>query len=367
MCSSRALILAAVGLLSASCSKPEPLRLGFVSGLSGRHADLGVSSRNGALLAVERINADGGVNGRPVELVIRDDRQDPEAARRAVEELVAEGVLAIVGHATSSMAEVTVPIVNRERVLMVSPTVSATTFQGKDDWFVMLYPSNDRSARVLVEHLSRRGEARRVTILQDLSNSPFTRTWVDAFGEAHARAGGTVLRTISFASGNAPSWGALAEQALQPDPDAVLVVANAVDTAALSQQVRKRGSTAHILGTDWGFTSDVVAQGGAAMEGARFTLKVDITDASARMSRFRRVYTERFARQPDFAAYLSAEAVQILAASLRAARTREEVREAVLDRVHEGVQGQVRIDRNGDAHREVYVMTVRDGRVVRVE
>jgi branched-chain amino acid transport system substrate-binding protein len=368
MCSNRAPILVAAGLLAAvACSKPAPVRVGLVSGLSGRHSDLGVSSRNGALLAVERINAAGGVGGRPLELVIRDDRNDPRAAGRAVEELVKEGVIAIVGHATSAMADVTLPIVNRERVLMVSPTVSADVFRAKDDWFVMLYPSNAESARALVAHLARRGMARRVAVLQDLSNATFTRSWVEAFEVAAVAAGGALVRTVSFTSGAAPSWGALAEQALEARPDAILVVANAIDTAGLAQQVRKRGSTVPLLGTDWGFTGDVVAQGGAAVEGALFTLKLDVTDGSPRMAAFRREYTERFARPPDFAAFLGAEAVGVLAEALRTARTREEVRAAVVGRLHEGLQGVIRIDRNGDAARTVFVMTIRDGQIVRLD
>jgi len=361
--------IVAMALLAAAsaCSEPAPVRLGLVSGLSGRHSDLGVSSRNGALLAVERINAKGGVGGRRLELVVRDDRQDPVAARAAVEELVKEGVVAIVGHATSAMAEVTLPIVDRERVLMVSPTVSSSAFLGKDDWFVMLYPSNTVSARALVAHLARTGVPRRVAVLQDLSNASYTRSWVAAFEEATVAAGGALVRTVSFTSGAAPSWGALAEQALEARPDAVMIVANAVDTAALAQQLRKRGSTVPLLGTDWGFTGDVVAQGGAAIEGALFTLKLDVTDGSPRMGAFRREYTERFARPPDFAAFLAAEAVGILADALRTARTRDEVRAAVLGRLHEGLQGAIRIDRNGDADRKVFIMTVRDGQIVRLD
>lgn len=126
--------LAGLVLLCAACGQREPIRLGFVSGLTGRHSDLGISSRNGATLAVDELNAAGGVRGRSLQLIIRDDGQDADRARRAVRELVGEGVVAMVGHATSSMAAATLPIVNDAQVLMVSPTVTSPDFTGKDDW-----------------------------------------------------------------------------------------------------------------------------------------------------------------------------------------------------------------------------------------
>lgn len=359
-------LLAALALLASGCREQEPIRVGLVSGLSGRHSDLGVSSRNGALLAVDALNAAGGVGGRPIELVVRDDRQDPEVARAAVEELSRLGVVALVGHATSAMAEATLPILDRERVLMVSPTVSATTFQGRDDWFVMLYPSNAVSARTLVAHVAAEGKARRVAVLQDLSNALFATTWLEAFRGEVAAKGGAVQRVVSFTSGAAPSWGTLAAEALEDGPDAVLLIANAFDTAALAQQLAKRAPGVQLLGTDWGFTSDAVANGGAAVEGALFTLKVDVTSQAPRLVAFRRGYQERFGRAPDFAAVLAAEAVGVIADGLGRARTREALREAILGRSYEGLIGPIAVDRNGDAQREVFIMSVRDGRVVRV-
>src|SRR5512141_700268 len=93
-------VIAAVAL---ACARGEPIRVGMVSGLTGRHSDLGISSRNGATLAISEINDAGGIAGRRLELVVRDDGQDPEHARRAVSELVHAGVVAMIGHVTSSM------------------------------------------------------------------------------------------------------------------------------------------------------------------------------------------------------------------------------------------------------------------------
>jgi ABC-type branched-subunit amino acid transport system substrate-binding protein len=76
------LVTLASGMIA--CTPPEPLRIGFLGGLSGRVADLGIGGRNGAILAVEMRNQQGGINGRRVELIAEDDQQDVEVARQAV-------------------------------------------------------------------------------------------------------------------------------------------------------------------------------------------------------------------------------------------------------------------------------------------
>ena len=118
-----------------TCAPDKPILLGFVGGLSGRVADLGISGRNGATLAVENINSTGGVNGRKVKLVVMDDKQDGEVAKQVVKELIDQGVAAIIGHMTSSMSMQTVPIVNEKKVIMMSPTTTTTYLSGKDDYF----------------------------------------------------------------------------------------------------------------------------------------------------------------------------------------------------------------------------------------
>ena len=128
-------ILAGLLIIAFGCSPPEPVRIGFVGGISGRGADLGISGRDGAQLAVEQRNQAGGVAGRPVEIIFRDDHQDPEIARRVVEELVELGVSAIVGPMTSAMGVAVVPIVNERKVVMVSPTVTTEDLTGLDDYF----------------------------------------------------------------------------------------------------------------------------------------------------------------------------------------------------------------------------------------
>ncbi len=356
----------AVALVLAACQR-QPIKLGGVFGLSGRHYDLGVSGRNGATLALEELNAAGGVGGRPLELLVKDDEQEPEAARRAVQALMDQGVVAIVGHMTSAMTEATLPMANQAHVLMASPTSSASGFQGLDDWLVLLYPSTRRSAAVLVERITKVDRVRRLAVVHDLSNRAFTQSFHDDVRDGLVAAGGEVV-SVPFTSGAERSLGEVAGRALAGKPDAVLVVANALDSASLCQQLRRRSATVPFYGSDWGFTQDVVSHGGRAVEGTIFPLKVNLDDRTPTFVRFRDAYQARFSRAPDFAALMAYEAVLLVAEGLRHDTTRAGLRQAILDLgTFHGVQEDFRIDRFGDVERRQFLMTVRHGRIVPLE
>jgi branched-chain amino acid transport system substrate-binding protein len=265
------------------------------------------------------------------------------------------------------MAEATLPIVDRERVLMVSPTVSSSAFRGRDDWFVMLHPSTAESAAKMADWLARTGGPRRVTVVFDLSNLAYTQSWHDHFKAEQERRGGTVT-SLPFTSGQVERWGDLASRALAGKPDAVLLIANALDAAALAQQLRKARPGVPLLGTEWGFTHDILAHGGTAVDGAHFIQKVDVNSTVARYQRFKAAYDARFNRPVDFAAILAYEATEVLAAGLRRDATRAGIRSAVLGiGTFRGLQADFTIDRFGDVQRRHFVMTVKDGEMIRVE
>lgn len=106
-----------------------------MAGTSGRAADLGISGRDAAQLLVEACNRTGGIAGRQVQLIIKDDQQNPDVARRAVEELIDAGAAALIGPMTSDMARAVTPLLNDARLVAVSPTATTQLLSGLDDYF----------------------------------------------------------------------------------------------------------------------------------------------------------------------------------------------------------------------------------------
>lgn len=116
------LIFIIAGIAFLGCESKKPIKIGFIGGTSGRVADLGISGLDAVQLAVEQCNIRGGINGREIRLIIKDDQQDPAVARQAAQDLISEEVAAIIGPMTSDMGMVVAPILNDAKILNVSPT-----------------------------------------------------------------------------------------------------------------------------------------------------------------------------------------------------------------------------------------------------
>lgn len=229
--------LSVVGLLAA-CTPTEPVRLGFVGGLSGRAADLGVGGRNGAIIAVEMRNQAGGIKGRMVELVAEDDQQDAKLAQEAVARLIARKVEAIIGPMTSAMAVAVLPQVNQAHLLMVSPTASAKELSGIDDMFIrVIAPTTEYAQKSAASHYAQGW--RRVAPVLDERNKAYTESWLADYQAAFTAAGGQLVAPLRFSSGEAGQFEALAQGLVKSGADSVLILANSVDTAILAQQLRK--------------------------------------------------------------------------------------------------------------------------------
>jgi branched-chain amino acid transport system substrate-binding protein len=361
--------LAAMGaVVLAACSKVEPIRLGFVAGLSGRVADLGVPGRNGAILAIEQRNAAGGINGHPVELLVKDDEQNPETARRVVAELLSQKTEAVIGPMTSSMAIATISLVNSSKSIMVSPTVTTTELAGKDDNFLrVISVTTDyagKSARYQVEKLGHRTAA----VLYDIGNKSYTESWLKDFRKVFEASGGQILKVQSFQSGSNFVFYESVKELLQVKPDVVVVITNAVDSALICQQVRKLDARKPIVMSEWASTERFVELAGSAAEGVHVSQFLDRNDTSARYLAFRKAYLARFAAEPGFAGLASYDAAMVVLDAYARRKAGQTLKEAILAASQfQGVQQTITFDPFGEANRKTFVAVIRNGQYVTLE
>lgn len=358
-------ILLGLAVVLGDCSPSEPIRIGFVGGVSGRVADLGIAGRNGALLAVELRNQSGGVAGRQVELIVRDDEQDPEVAERATRELVVQGVVAIVGPMTSAMAMRMVPVANETKMLLVSPTVTTENLSGLDDHFFRVTSSTREYA---YKNALYQRNLRRVATAHDLGNRAYTESWLRDFSDAFARHGGVIVQSLGFKSGGDTLFLPIARDLLAAQPDGLLIVANSVDSALLCQQIRKLDSRVPIMVAEWGATERLVELGGQAVEGVAAPQLFDRESIVPAYRAFRQRFRERFGQEPGFGGTAAFDATNAVLDALAERRPDQSLKETMLAvRRFEGVQSPLSFDDFGDARRETFITVVRDGRFVKVE
>ena len=188
-------------LFLVACGAQEPISVGFAGVLTGPQADLGVAGRDGVILAVEQINEQGGINGRPIELIIKDDQGDPETARKVDAELAEAGVSAIIGHMTSGQVAAVLDQINKDQIVMIGPIVTSDRFTGKADYFFRNQMTTNQMGTALAEHIYHNRNMRNVAGIYDLGNQAYTEDLWRAFQNRFTELGGNAGQSYTFTSG----------------------------------------------------------------------------------------------------------------------------------------------------------------------
>lgn len=363
-------VITGVGVLSGviGCDKEPPLKIGFVGGLTGRLSDLGMLGRDGVMLAVEQINEAGGIRGRPIELLVKDDRQDPDVARQVDKELLTEGVVVVIGHMTSAMSVAAVPLMNQNQVVLISPTTSANELSDLDDYFFRVCPESKTQTEQLVYHAFHVMGLRKMSGIFDLSNRSFAEELYTNFISKFEEMGGRIAYTTTFTSDENLSYLEMTKQLLDSDPEGLFIVAGAIDTALICQQVRKFEPALPIISSAWALTPDLIQHGGSAVEGLIFSESFYKESSYEPYVKFARQFQERFGKEPGFAGTFSYEAAQVVFTALSIADDAACLKETFLtQRIFPGLQGDIRFNRYGDAQRKRFLITVRNGQFLTIE
>ena len=359
-------------LLSAAilthCSKNnEPVKIGLSTTLTGPYSTTGGHFRNGAMLAVEELNKAGGINGRPVELIIRDDKANPEVALKVDQELIDEGVVAILGHYLSTICVSVVPYINKKNILMLSsPGTGLLT--GEDDNFIRTLIPGSRQTPVIADLLFNRMKLSKIAVVYDISNPKYSVSIFDHFKEDFKKYGGTV-HGISFNPKQKFSAVDIAKAVVASKADGVFLVTTTLHGALVAQHIRKQKSNVQIFASEWTFADlDFVRNGGKAVEGVYSYGTFNAQSTNKKFVNFKKKIEDRFGDEVSLAYQLTYDTCQILFQALRKTLEPGKIKETIIkQRVFEGIDGRIIIDKYGDPLRNQYLMEVRNGKIETIE
>lgn len=354
-----------LAITQVGCSKTEPIRIGFSGQLSGAYADLGIKGRDGVLLAVEKINAADGIAGRPIKLLVRDDKGTPEGARAADKELIDAGVVAIIGHMTSGQSMAALPVVEKAGMVLLSPTTSAPSLTGRKDHFFRVIPDSSSEARLQARHVIYGAKLKRMAAIYDKDNAAYTSAYLKAFRDELQKLGGKLVGEVGYSSAKKPVFGPLVAQLRDAAPQGLLIIASAYDGAIIAQQPRLIGWQTHLFGCAWTMSQPLIENGGKAIEGMGFVFSYDLNSQTPAFLKFQRRYQSRFKETPSFMSGWSYEAMLILAAALEKTRGRAEGLINALPGIRiEGLMESISLDQHGDGVRTHYQINVKNGQFV---
>lgn len=351
----------------SACGPKPPIPMGFLGGLSGKFSDLGIATRNGTLLAVEQVNASGGIGGRKISLLELDDKQSTEAALLAMEEFKKQGVVAVIGPSTSSIAVAVTPVADANKLVLVAPTATTNKLSNKDDYFLRSIGDASFYGRAAARwHFQKQG-VRSVALILDMANADYTESWGLPYAEEFTSMGGKVTLVERFKSTDNPNHQAIAAKLIASKPEMVLTVASSVDSALIAQRVRGLQPAVRLAGAAWASTERLIELGGSAVEGMLFEQYFDRFDPSPKFQGFMQAYRERFKAEPGFGALLAYDAANMVIAGLKSGDGKP-LKEAILAlKRFDGAQNALTLNGFGDADRGVYFGVVKNGAFAKPE
>jgi len=354
-----------ISFLLLACVDKEPINIGFLAGISGRVADLGIGGRNGAMLAIEMTNASGGISGRPLQLIVKDDKQDPTLAKQAFRKLIDKRVEAVIGPMTSSIALSLKPLADKAQMLLLSPTATATVLSKGGDYFMRVVASSSIYASKSAEHNYQIEGMRRTAVIYDKNNLAYTENWLNEYRRVFETLGGKVELVLTFTSSNTVNFTGLIDSIVTAAPDSLLVLANSVDAAAIAQQLRQRNKSIRLSTSEWAATERLIELGGKAVEGTVTPQFFDRNSRTPGYQAFHKAYFQRFGQEPGFAGLTGFDAANVIIDALKKRQPGEQLRDVILQiSQFRGTQSELKFDANGDAKRATFLTTIRDGHYV---
>ncbi len=360
-------------LLIAACggnrAAKQPVKLGFIGSLSGASASIGEWEIHGVRLALEEVNAQGGVcDGRKISLICHDDESDPAKSIIFARKLAMEDkVLLVFATSTSQTALADLPMFTRARIPQITGVLSADITAKGSSFIFRATPAGPAYETTLVDYLVRKGFTR-FALISDTT----------VYGKGEADYQQAALRKYGLdslireaynpgATDHAPQLSRI----IARRPQVLLLGALAVDSGLIARQARLLGFSGQIAGGSSIGTPKFIEVAGVAAEGVVFSNAYIDNDANERTRDFSRRYREKWGEEPVNhvakaydAAMLAVHAMKKTCGNLTGEMIARRLRAI---RGFQGVQGVFNFQKNGEGISDAQIGVIRNGRLTAVK
>lgn len=360
---SRSLWFAPLLLTVAACPGGGPSKFGAVLPLTGEAAVYGTSIQRGIEVALEQVRLDP--KAPKIELIVKDSGSDPERAKKALEQLLNDGAMAVIGGVTSAEALAMIPAADQQGAILLSPSASLPQLTGISSNFYRIFPSDFAEGTVMAKYSFDTLRLKTAVILA--KGETYAKGIQEVFADEFRRKGGQVLERIDFPA-HTSDFAALADRAATLKPDCVYVAAYADEISRLILDLRAAQFTGTILTTSSFAAATTIARTGAAAEGVLFTQSAfDVQgNVSEQVKTFVDAYRAKFKTDPDLYAAHGYDALRISVEAIKQGGDTGATFWKGLRNLQEyqGVTGVLAFDEKGDVQKFPRVYSVVDGRAV---
>jgi branched-chain amino acid transport system substrate-binding protein len=354
---------------SSAVTTNAAIKIGAVTCLSGGLSTFGVSSIQGAKLAVEEINSSGGVLGQPVDLIVEDNQSKAGEAATAVRKFLSQDkVAAILGDLTSSSTMEIAPLAQAAKIPLLTPTATNVAITKVGDYVFrscFIDPFTGQvMARFALDHL----KAKRAIILTDVKQD-YSVGLSGAIRQYFAQKGGQILKEISYSSGDA-DFRAQLTTVKSLRPDVIFLPAYYTEAGLILRQARQLGITSPFVGGEGWDSPTLLQVAGKNADGNFYANHFSAADPDPVVQKFVQNYQAKYHSAPDALAALWYDGARILAQAIQQAGSTEgtKIRDALAaTKDFQGVTGRISIDENRNAAKPAVILTIENGELKMVD
>jgi branched-chain amino acid transport system substrate-binding protein len=362
----RLLLVAGLFAAAAAARADDVIKVGEYSSLTGKEASFGQSSHKGITMAIEELNASGGVLGRKLELITEDNQTIPGQSATAAKKLIArEKVIALLGEVSSGRSLEAAPIAQSNHVPMIAPASTNPKVTQVGSYIFRVCFIDPFQGTVMAKFAFEELKARRVAVISSVSNA-YSVGLARFFRDKFTAEGGEVTVEQKYSEGD-KDFRAQLTAVRAAGADAVFVPGYYTEAALIVRQARELGLSMPFLGGDGWVADELLQIGGDALNGCYYSTHFSPENNSEGVRRFVAAYRARWGGEtPDAFAALGYDSVGVLADAIRRAGTTEEpkLRDALAaTRDFSGATGITTIDSNRDASKPATIIAIREGKL----
>jgi len=369
------LLVAALVVIGAGCagSQPnnqtqnkEPIKIGFIGPLTGDIANLGEIVRDAVQLAENEINAAGGVNGRPVQVIFEDGKCNAKDALNAGNKLINQDkVKFIVGASCSSETLAVAPVAEANKVVMISPVSTNPDITNAGDYIFRVVPSDSFQGRFVAEYIKNTLGKNVVGVLFN-NNDNWSVGVKNEFKKRFSDLGGRVIVEEGVLSTSNDLRSSLLK-IKEANPDLIYAPTLIDFGIVLLKQAKELGITQTIWGGDAWDDTRVAKGAGVAAEGVHFTVSANKVLPQAFLDGMKALVgtdeMNTYAPRAYDAMYIFADTMRKVGVDS------EQVKNALYQlKDYKGIADDYTMDQNGDVTQATFaIKEFKDGKVVAVQ
>ncbi len=339
----------------------DPIKIGVLAPLSGDSAAAGTDIVNGAKLAANKINKDGGVLGRQIELVKADDACDAQTGTAAVQKLVTQKVVTVAGGYCSGAAIAETVITDRNKIPFIADAQTNVTITSRGLQHVFrTIGRDDKQGEFAAQYMTKDLKAKRIAIIHD--NTAYAKGLAEATKAALEKLGLTPVFFDAITPGS-KDFNSFLTGVRGKQPDATYFTGYFADAGLLLKQARDLGITTPIIGGDATNDPTVIKTAGSAANNFSVTT-APLPQFISAASSFVSDYTSAYGGVPGPYSVYEYDAISVTADAIkRAGSTDPDKINAALKGTKDfaGLTGTINFEPTGDRANPVYITAVVKG------